>query len=62
MGTGFACRDSNPKEADSQATLTLISNTRIMVFKGMVFKSKYWIWEKIKGVSVSNSSISKGIF
>ena len=36
-------------------------HTRIMVFKGMVFKSKYWIWEKIKGVSVSDSSISKGI-
>ena len=28
--------------------------TRIMVYKGMVYKSKYWIFEKIKGVSVSN--------
>ena len=29
------------------------SNTRIMVFKGMVFKSKYWILEKIKGIFLS---------
>ena len=27
--------------------------TRIMVFKGMVFKSKYWFWEKNKGFFLS---------
>ena len=27
--------------------------TRIMVFKGMVFKSKYWFWEKNKGFILS---------
>ena len=29
--------------------------TRIMVYKGMVYKSKYWIFEKNKGMPVSNS-------
>ena len=27
--------------------------TRIMIFKGMVFKSKYWFWEKNKGLFLS---------
>ena len=27
--------------------------TRIMIYKGMVYKSKYWIFEKNKGVPVS---------
>ena len=27
--------------------------TRIMVYKGMVYKGKYWIFEKNKGVPVS---------
>ena len=30
-----------------------IACTRIMVFKGMVFKSKYWVWEKNKGFFLS---------
>ena len=29
---------------------------RIMVFKGMVFKSKYWFWEKNKGCFLSEYS------
>ena len=33
--------------------IILFSNTRIMVFKGMVFKSKYWFWEKNKGFFLS---------
>ena len=28
-------------------------NTRIMVYKGMVYKGKYWISEKNKGIPVS---------
>ena len=28
-------------------------DTRIMIYKGMVYKSKYWIFEKNKGVPVS---------
>ena len=33
--------------------LNLSEATRIMVFKGMVFKSKYWFWEKNKGCFLS---------
>ena len=29
------------------------TDTRILVFKGMVFKSKYWFWEKNKGFFLS---------
>ena len=36
--------------------------TRIMVSKGMVSKSKYWISEKNKGMSVSICLHFKGIF
>ena len=28
-------------------------HTRIMIYKGMVYKRKYWIFEKNKGVPVS---------
>ena len=31
----------------------IIAYTRIMVYKGMVYKSKYWIFEKNKGGPVS---------
>ena len=37
-------------------------NTRIMFSKGMVSKSKYWISEKNKGMSVSICLHFKGIF
>ena len=38
------------------------ADTRIMVSKGMVSKSKYWISEKNKGMSVSICLHFKGIF
>ena len=38
-----------------------IKNTRIMINKGMVNKGKYWIFEKNKGISVSNFKEPKGM-
>ena len=34
-------------------SITHITNTRIMVYKGMVYKGKYSISEKNKGIQVS---------
>ena len=40
----------------------ILRTTRIMFSKGMVSKSKYWISEKNKGMSVSICLHFKGIF
>ena len=40
--------------------INLFNSTRIMIYKGMVYKNKYWIFEKNKGVSVSNFEETKG--
>ena len=39
---------------------SLFRGTRIMINKGMVNKGKYWIFEKNKGISVSNFEEHKG--
>ena len=37
--------------------------TRIMIYKGMVYKSKYWIFEKkIRVYQCPSEGIFKGIF
>ena len=49
-----------PIDIDRQRWTIII--TRIMVSKGMVSKSKYWISEKNKGMSVSICLNFRGIF
>ena len=45
---------------DAKRILFTIAFTRIMINKGMVNKGKYWIFEKNKGISVSNFEEHKG--
>ena len=40
----------------------IYANTRIMIYKGMVYKGKYWIFEKNKGIPVSNCQHLQGYF
>ena len=42
------------------AIISRLYITRIMINKGMVNKGKYWIFEKNKGISVSNFEELKG--